>query len=261
MRNGTDFPAATKLFLAVKPALPRKTKLDTRFETLNSFSRPARINQHVRKAIEQGQLGQIIECIKQPQRSTISIASPGVLKHSLRGLRSYPQKAKWSEVAVTKALARSRTIATLLEAGERKDPKSISPNSKSPEVLGVYLELAAVNAYKHQAGSDVDGKVKAAAGRLLTGFEHNPAWLEKSWTAPEAGQVDVVLDTVPIWHGLTLAQKMLGGALPQKDLAQQIIAKYGNGLKSVTEEVRAKQPKKGTYGHEALTVWDGCIKE
>ncbi|QIX01585.1 hypothetical protein AMS68_007102 [Peltaster fructicola] len=248
--------------VAAKEVAAKSTKLQVLIDTLNYWSRPARIDQHVRKAVEQGQLDDVITCIHQPKRSTISIASQGVLKHTLRGLRTYPQRQKWSETSVNKALERSRTIATLLQAQQQdRKSKPIKADTESPELLGTYLELAAVNAYKHQDGKDVDRKVESAAARLLSGFEREGHWMKVEWQAPEAGQVDVVLEHVPAWHGLSLAQKILGKQMPQPELARNVIATYDTGLRQVIDQVKAKQPKEGSYGFEAVRAYDDCIRD
>ena len=56
------------------------------------------------------------------------------------------------------------------EHGTGKFVHSGDPRRR-PEVLSVFLELAAVYAYKYQGAKDLDGKVKAYAERLLSNIE------------------------------------------------------------------------------------------
>lgn len=232
-------------------------------KTFRFYKRPSRVEQHVRKAIEQGKLGLILSCVQESKTSTLTLRSPGVMKHTIRGLRADPQLTEWNELAVSKALKRSRVLAALMDTEDHGFGKRLQPDDprRQPEVLGTFLELAAVNAFKHNDKQDVDGKVKVFAARLLSCIEAKPEFLqEKEWKVPEHGQVDVVLDSVPTWHGLSLAQSILGKNMPQNELASRVVASLHAGLKQVTDEIRAKDPADGTYGAEALRTFDGCIE-
>jgi hypothetical protein len=70
-----------------------------------------------------------------------------------------------------------------------------------------------------------------------------------------------MLHGVPIYHGLLLAEKVLGNQLPQAQRAKQIRAKFEAALSALAKAVEAQAPKESTYGDQALRAWRACISE
>ena len=67
---------------------------------------------------------------------------------------------------------------------------------------------------------------------------------------------------VPIWHGLRLAQKILGDEMPKVELAQRVIKDWGVGLAELAENLEKQEKmKSGSYGDQALTVWRECSQD
>lgn len=127
----------------------------------------------VRKAVGCGRIGIIIQCLHQVEHTGMSLQMPEVLNNVIYGLRTLAQKDGWSEEALGKALKDSQQIAILLEMKEHGGGGIIKTNDARgrKEVIGVFLELAAMHAYKFQNGKDVDGKVKMYAERLMDRLE------------------------------------------------------------------------------------------
>ena len=78
--------------------------------------------------------------------------------------------------------------------------------------------------------------------------------------APKGPQTEM-LNGVPIWHGLLLAEKVLGSDLPRPDQAKKIRQDYEAGLTILAQAIEAQRPKEGSYGDQALRVWRECIRD
>lgn len=123
-----------------------------------------------RRAVAAGQMGTIIQCLMQSERTGLTLTSNAVLTYVIWGLHDIAQSGSWSAEAVAKAIRDANQIALLLESKEHGGGRRVREHDARtrPEVIGVFLELAAVQAYKHQGGQDADGKVEAYASRLMT---------------------------------------------------------------------------------------------
>ncbi|KXL47677.1 hypothetical protein M433DRAFT_111160 [Acidomyces richmondensis BFW] len=215
----------------------------------------------VRKAVGCGRIGIIIQCLHQVEHTGMSLQMPEVLNNVIYGLRTLAQKDGWSEEALGKALKDSQQIAILLEMKEHGGGGIIKTNDARgrKEVIGVFLELAAMHAYKFQNGKDVDGKVKMYAERLMDRLEF--ASQPPSSTPPSNGPVYSMLNAVPILNGLRLAQKILDEEMPKSELANKLITEYEAALTSLAAAIEAQRPSNGSYGDQALRVWLSVTKE
>jgi len=70
-----------------------------------------------------------------------------------------------------------------------------------------------------------------------------------------------MLHGIPIWHGLLLAEKILGKDMPQQQLARKVRQDYEAGLTILAQAIEAQGPKEGSYGGQALRAWRGCIRD
>ncbi len=70
-----------------------------------------------------------------------------------------------------------------------------------------------------------------------------------------------MLNGVPIYHGLLLAEKVLGPDLPHPTQAKRIRADYEAGLTILAQAIEAQRPREGTYGAGALRCWRDCLRE
>lgn len=215
----------------------------------------------VRKAVLAGRLDIIIQCLEQSRFTGMTLKREEVLRNVIWGLHGHAQKAGWSESAVRKGLAEARQLALMLEAEEHGTGKVLTSDDprQRPEIIGVFLELAAVNAYKHQDKTDQGGVLAAYATRLLSciGEKSQP----QSFAPPAQGPVYEMLNGVPICHGLSLAQKVLGDKMPMAQKAAQVAADYEAGLGNLAQTIEAQAPEKGSYGAQALEVWKNCIRD
>lgn len=70
-----------------------------------------------------------------------------------------------------------------------------------------------------------------------------------------------MLLSIPIWHGLRLAQKILRDQMPNAALAKRVIQNYESGLSTFAAAIEARKPEVGSYGDQALQAWRQCIKD
>lgn len=128
-----------------------------------------RMGKVVRMAGNVGRLGVVVQCLREVERTGMSLRDAEVLDEVLWQLHAHAQRGEWSEEAVGRARKWAEQVAGLLERQEHGGGSYVRGRDvrMQPKVIGVFLELAAVNAYKYQGGKDVDGKVKAYTERLL----------------------------------------------------------------------------------------------
>lgn len=123
----------------------------------------------VRIATNCGRFGTILQCLHQAEHTGMTLKKPEILDAVMTALRQIAYSDGWSEPSTLKALRDANEVALQLEDEDHGSGKFLQENDarRRPEVISVFLELAAVYAQKHQEGKDVDGKVKAYAERLL----------------------------------------------------------------------------------------------
>ena len=124
----------------------------------------------VRLAALRGQFGVILVALGKVRETGFTLKDPLTLGAVVWGLRQVAERDNWNEEGVARAIKDANAVATLLESelhGSGKKLRVNDPRTR-PSVLGVYLELAAVYAWRFKDGQDVDGKVEAFAERLMS---------------------------------------------------------------------------------------------
>ena len=78
----------------------------------------------------------------------------------------------------------------------------------------------------------------------------------------EGPKVDMLLG-MSLWHGLNLADKILGMDMPHAMLASEVRNSYGDTLWTMarTLQERDPNPKAGGYVHQALNAWRECQED
>jgi hypothetical protein len=128
----------------------------------------------VRRAIAKGKLGHTLLCLQQAARTGMTLKNEAVLRLVVYGLRAVPQEQDWNKDLLEKAIKNASAVASLLESEEHGGVSTLVENDPRTrlEVLGTYLELVAVYAYKFQKKKDSqEGLVKSYAGRLVSRLE------------------------------------------------------------------------------------------
>lgn len=214
----------------------------------------------VRKAVDAGRLPVIVRCLQQSEHTGVTLKRREVLRHLIFGLHDHAARGGWSAESVKEALGLARNVSNLLESSEHGSGERLLSQDprRRPEVIGVFLELAAVNAHFHQNGEDRGNAVKAYTSRLLSCMNEQarqPTGLQP----PVSGPVWEMLEGAPIWHGLALAEKVLGSGVPKE--VGRIAADYEAGLENLCKAIEAQNPKEGSYGAQAVRVWRECTRD
>ena len=88
-----------------------------------------------------------------------------------------------------------------------------------------------------------------------------PSQPKSTQPAPTGAQLEM-RRCVPIWHGLSLAQKILGDEMPRDELADRVVKNWEAGLSQLAENLEKKgMTQPGSYGHQALGVWRECTAD
>ncbi|OBT84464.1 hypothetical protein VE02_06452 [Pseudogymnoascus sp. 03VT05] len=122
----------------------------------------------VRMACMAGRQDVVLESVRRVSKTGFRINTREIAKIVMWWIQYRPLANGFSQADTKKALSMAEQIAILMEdkahAGGRvadsEDPRT------SPEVMGLLLELSALNA-KHQGGKDEDGSVEKYAKSLL----------------------------------------------------------------------------------------------
>ncbi|KAK6433642.1 hypothetical protein LTR95_010174 [Oleoguttula sp. CCFEE 5521] len=218
----------------------------------------------VRKSVAAGQVGVILMCLTSHRTTDLTLARyPTMTRLLAPAIHSTALAGEWSEDALHKALTQARALGLLLEASEHQLPKD-SPHAdprKNPALIGVFLSLSAAHTHLFPSSSPGEGSratVAAYTTRLLANL--GPLVQPLSFAPPAHGPVWEMLESVPIWQGLALAQKVLSVECPEKEKVESIVADYGAALSNLAAALEARGGGEGTYGGEALKVWEGALR-
>ncbi|KAK5137738.1 hypothetical protein LTR08_007309 [Meristemomyces frigidus] len=217
----------------------------------------------VRKAVQAGKIGTVVLCLQQAETTGMRLGIETVLENVMWGLHTTAQREQWSEASVVKAMKASTQIALLLESeghGGGREVRERDPRRR-PEVVGTFLELAAVYAWKFQGGKDVDGKVRTYTERLLGCLE---GALQPPSRAPlPTGPQYEMHHGIPIYHGLALAEKILAPTQSFPRVAgvdaTKVRKDYEAGLTILAGAIEAGGVKAGSYGEGAVGAWRGLL--
>ncbi|KAK4501636.1 hypothetical protein PRZ48_007445 [Zasmidium cellare] len=231
-------------------------------EGVKKAAAPGQMEKIVRKALHNEKMGIIMQCLQQVEATGMTLKNEQVLKSMVCGLHDMAESSHWSESATGRALRDAKSIALMLESEAHGTGRKLASNDPrtQPEVLGVFLELTAVYAYKFEDAKDTQGLVKAYTSRLLDNLkDRNPLPSEDQLL--QKGKQYPLLFAISIWHGLSLAQKILGKDMPARDQASKYIAEYESTLSRLVEQLKAQQPADWTYAEQVVTAWERCIRD
>ncbi|KAH9832134.1 hypothetical protein Tdes44962_MAKER08824 [Teratosphaeria destructans] len=217
----------------------------------------------VRKAGEAGRLGIVLRCLAQSELTGMTLRNRELLDQLVCGLHDVAQKSGWEKEAVQKALKEAHMVARLLETEEHGGGRYVEEDDarRRPEIIGVFLELAAVNAYKHYNGEDREGNVRIYANRLLSCLDQDLNSVSIPQKPAPKGPQYAILHAVPVWHGLHLADKILKDDMPQRQRARDVAKRYERGISGLISAIEKQNPREGSYGEQALRAWAECIRD
>lgn len=149
----------------------------------------------IRLANASGRFGILLQCLHQAHNTGMTMKRREVLNGMILGLHHTAQSNDWSKEGTEKAIREANEIALQLESEEHSSGRVLEPSDarRKPELLGLFLELASVHAWKFQDGKDADGKVRAYAERLL----YNLDGAEQVCTSSSPCGFSCITDTLP----------------------------------------------------------------
>ncbi|TIA08158.1 hypothetical protein D6C80_09367 [Aureobasidium pullulans] len=221
----------------------------------------------------------ILRSLRRSNATGLTLKNDAVLNQVLNALRETASLENWEQTRLERSLKHASELAELLESTDHGSGRKLSPNDARtrPAVIGLFLELHAVYASQYQGGKDVDGKVKAYATRFMATFNESNqvcfflclninahTFSNKSQPAetdlPEVGAPIEFLSKMSIYHGLSLASKILGGEMPDAPRANQIVQQYEQRLSTLAAALSARNPEPHSFAASSLRAWDACVR-
>lgn len=218
----------------------------------------------------------ILRSLRRSHATGLTLKNDAVLNQVLNALRETASLENWEQTRLEKALKQADELAELLESADHGSGRKLSPNDPRtrPAVIGLFLELHAVYAQQYQAGQDVSGKVKAYATRFMATFNEsnqvrplNSSLTSQTNTSkpaetdlPAVGPPIEFLSKMSIYHGLSLASRILGSDMPDAARANQIVQQYEQRLSTLAEALSARNPEPNSFAASSLKAWDACVR-
>lgn len=160
----------------------------------------------VRKAVEAGKTGLVIECLKRVEATGLGLWDLGVAREVIWGATALALRGEWSKAAVEQGVRYAENVWNLMcdpkHGGVQKDhPKT------RPEILGVLVQMHAVKAVLSGEGRDEAGIVQKYAQMMLRHWHQAELGLEEgNWV--DANHKMVIW--APVLHGIKRARKVVG---------------------------------------------------
>ncbi|KXT08424.1 hypothetical protein AC579_6525 [Pseudocercospora musae] len=254
--------------------LPKLLRAIARTKKDTTPLKSTELERMVRKAVKQNKLSFLFRCLQPKAATGISLQDRRLLRALIEGVRETAWRSNWEKNHVAIALERFQELMSLLEREKHGGGKGLKPGDsrRKPEMLGALLELAAVYSFKHGGGEDTNGVVKTYADRLLSILEADPQRYNADTfiTIKDGPGYDKnhdlrywsFLKSISIYHGLLLAEKVLGDSLPRVDTAKMIISQYQARLESLASDIESRKNSydRNSYEIEALEAWNKCIR-
>lgn len=204
--------------------------------------RPFQAERIARKACEAGRWRTLMECLERVRGTQLGLWEVGVAKEMLWTAMKKSQSGGWTKGAVEKALKKANTVWAMMQDPRHrftKEKGTIDP-MRSIAVVGVMLQLHAAKVLRSRNKNDTDGKVQEFVDRLLAIWsEEDLHEANLEWNFAN----NKLLDLAPVWHGIKMAQQVLGqNHSRSEELANklEVIEKF---LQKARDVVLAHQPE------------------
>lgn len=177
-----DVPARRPLLLKALGLMQDKTDIEllpTIFKTLVTVKARDDVvlmQKSIKHATKLGRFDVILRCLALPAPTGFSFKYDGILQQTLKSLHDVAEQDDWAEASLAKATRYADAIAVMLDQqghARGATPSALVDNDPrvNPEVIGLFLELAAVNVYKHGDKKDANGSVEKYAKRVAACLE------------------------------------------------------------------------------------------
>ena len=207
---------------------------------------PWQIEKMVRRANLAGRQGVVLECLRRVESTGVGLWDDNVVSEVMRGAVMKASQGAWSRDAVEKAAKFARDVWDLLH-DPRHAAKSRAQRAR-PEIIGILVQLEAARHLLSPSASEnkIDtGKLQSAVELLLS------HWDEEDFAIQEVAETMMIADYTlltwaPVWHGIKLAQKVLGegskhGKLLEEKLTRDLepaLERAGEVTVGLTEQDR-----------------------
>jgi len=198
----------------------------------------------VRRAVEGGRVGVVHDCLRRVEGTGLGLWDLRVAREVVWGAVAKAREGGWSREGVERGVKFAEDVWELMfdpRHGEkmvgREDAK------KRPEVIGVLVQMHAAKAVLFGEGKDEGGKVERYTGLMLARWENAELELdEEDWNDANYK----LLMWAPVWHGMTLAQKVLDPSTPlAKNLRKKLTRDVEPLVQRASAVLSAHAPEEG----------------
>ncbi|KAH0551394.1 hypothetical protein GP486_007391 [Trichoglossum hirsutum] len=192
-----------------------------------------------RRANVAGRHDIILECARRVKTTGFILKHLPVAREAIRG--PYLQAKRGNSSEVKKALSQAEQIIELLESPAHTKGKRVEPTDPraQPDIIGVVLAIAAIQASKHNGGSDIDGKVAMYANRMRGTWVNSDLMVQPPQGQRRKNQDfnQKLMAWVPVLDGLRLAMDVLGAESAEGVWFSEVIPQIEGELKRARSNV------------------------
>ena len=67
-----------------------------------------------------------------------------------------------------------------------------------------------------------------------------------------------MLQAIIIWHGLHLAQKVLGDSMPKAEIAGRVLKHFEDSLDVLAKKLQSRNKHEDSFDSKAVSAWQQC---
>ena len=208
----------------------------------------------VRKVNECEKQGVVLECLKRVEDTGMGLWELRIAREVMWGATARAMQADWSEVGVEKSVKYAESIwEMMLDPRHREKMHGDQDAKKRPEVIGVLVQMHAARGLVENIGDDV-GSVEKYVKMMLQVWENTETTFEEGdW---DDANFKLTM-WAPVWHGMTMAQKVLGAKTPiGKELGsklKELESLIGRAQPLVRDNSTEEGPRRGLKLYESLS--------
>lgn len=208
------------------------------------------VEKMVRRANEGGKQGVVHDILRRVEKTGVGLWDVKVCREVMLGAVLKGVQSGWSEEGVEKGVKYAENIWELMwDPRHLEEQKRIEIDLRArPEIGGVMVLMHAVKAVKLQGGKDQGGMVQKYAEVMLEKWDNSREVMvidghdEQDWSDANYK----LLIWAPVWHGMKLAQQVVGAGSP---LGKRLGEKLGKDLDPLIQKsqaiLSAHSPEKG----------------
>lgn len=169
--------------------------------------KPWQAEKIARKACMTGRWRTIMVYCEKVERTGFGLWQVGVVRELLWTAMGKAQRGEWTKGAVEKALKLANVVWTMMQDPRHKFTREKGPVDpmRRPDIVGVMLQLHAARILRSGDRMDREGKVQEYVERLLA------IWNDADLTThDENDENQILMKWAPVWHGMKMAQQVLG---------------------------------------------------